>query len=189
MDMKLDWKWILARGVLGVLFGTLLVAFPASGVATLAFLFGAYLAVDGAVALYSAWLEKDQKRVRLLMTLEGVLGVIAGAIAIMYPTIALVVLVSLAAVWAISTGAVEIYFAYKFRKSIPSALLLGLAGVVSFVFAAFLIERPDSGVFALLIMIASYSVAFGAVLIAWAVRLRSLGFKKGVIHIDSVATV
>jgi uncharacterized membrane protein HdeD (DUF308 family) len=72
------------------------------------------------------------------------------------------------------TGVVEIMAAVRVRAEIRHELLLGLAGVLSVLFAILLVITPGAGVMAITWLIAWYAIAVGVVLMVLAWRLRRL---------------
>jgi uncharacterized membrane protein HdeD (DUF308 family) len=76
------------------------------------------------------------------------------------------------AFWAIATGALAIVAAIDLRREIEGEVWLALGGVLSMLFGAFLIARPGAGALAVVWLIGSYAVAFGAALIALGMRVK-----------------
>src|SRR5207248_11131848 len=100
----------------------------------LVFVWGAYAIVDGAFALYLAYLAGRQQRRWWPYLLEGLVGIGAGAVAFASPGLTALTLLLLIAGWAIVSGVFEIIAAIDPRKQIDNEWLLGLAGVFSIVF-------------------------------------------------------
>lgn len=169
----IDWRWVLARGIFGVLFGILALLFPAAALAAVALLFAVYVAVDGAMALSSAWSHRQQGRGWGLLAFEGVVGLIAGFLALVFPGAALLALILLMSLWAFMSGVVEIWAATSLRHHPTGSILLGLAGVASIAFGLIVLFWPVAGAAALLAIIAVYSLVFGVLLTAWSLRLRA----------------
>lgn len=170
-DLAIDWRWVLARGILGIIFGLILLFFPIAGLITIALLFALYAVADGAMALSAAW-RMGNKKGRGLILFEGVVGILAGILAIFYPGAALLALVILMGAWALMTGAAELYFAFTFREILSHPVFLGLAGLVSLIFGIVILIWPIAGVLTLLAMLAFYSIFFGLLLTFWGLRLK-----------------
>jgi uncharacterized membrane protein HdeD (DUF308 family) len=58
------------------------------------------------------------------------------------------------------------------RKEITGEFWLGLSGLVSILFAFFVMARPGAGALAIVWIIGSYAIIFGIVLIAFAFRVK-----------------
>ena len=78
------------------------------------------------------------------------------------------------AAWALFSGIFQMVAAWRLRAEIRGEFWLGCAGVLSFLFGVLLLLRPGAGALALVWMIASFSVLYGIVLIAWGLHLRRL---------------
>jgi uncharacterized membrane protein HdeD (DUF308 family) len=166
-----NWGWILVRGVLGVIFGILCFAWPGISLIALVFLFGAYAFMDGAIAIAAGLSPSGRGRDAALVIL-GVLGLIAGVFAFLWPGITAVALLLLIGVWAIIKGIVEIVEAIRLRKEIEDEWLFILSGLLSFLFGVIVLARPGVGALAIVWLIGAWALVFGAITIALAFRLR-----------------
>ena len=104
----------------------------------------------------------------------GLVGVLAGIGAFVYPGMTALVLLYFIAAWAIVTGILAIYIAIHLRKELTGEWVLALAGVLSVVFGMMLIARPGAGALAVVLLLASYAVAFGVLLLVLAFKLKAL---------------
>lgn len=166
------WWTLVLRGVLAIVFGVIAWIWPGLTLGALVFLFGAYALIDGVFALVAAASGGERRRMPLL--LEGVLGIVAGVIAVVWPGLTALALLYVIAAWAIVTGVLEIMAAVELRREIDNELLLGLAGLASIVFGVLLIIFPGSGALTVVWVIGAYAVLFGVLLIALGFRLRGL---------------
>ncbi|MFT3989269.1 HdeD family acid-resistance protein [Aestuariivirga sp.] len=169
------WWVFLLRGVLAVIFGILTFAMPHIALASLVIVWGAYAFVDGIFALWSAIAGTTHGDDRWLVGLQGVVGIIAGIITLVMPAITAIGLLIAIAAWILVVGVLQLVAAIKLRKEIEGEFWLGLSGVISILFAFFLIARPDQGALALIWTIGIYAVIFGVALIAFAFRIKSKG--------------
>jgi uncharacterized membrane protein HdeD (DUF308 family) len=170
-----NWWIVLLRGVAGIAFGILTFMAPGISLAALVLLWGAYAFADGVLALVSAIRRRGQSDRWWLLMLEGMVGIAAGVLTLVWPGITAIALLYLIAVWALLTGAIEIAAAIRLRKVISNEWLLALSGIASLGFGVLLILFPGPGALAVVIWIGAYSFVFGALLVALGLRLRSLG--------------
>lgn len=91
------WHLLLFRGVAAALFGTAALLWPGITLVALVLLFGAYAFVDGVFALATAFITRELPGFASLL-IEGVAGVGAGVVAVLYPDITAVVLLAVIAV-------------------------------------------------------------------------------------------
>lgn len=169
------WWWtFILRGVLAIAFGLLALFAPALGIGVLVGLFAAWAFIDGATNLVAGIQRRDSDRSWWLSILEGIVGIAAGVIALLFPVLAAEVLVLIIGAWAIITGALEIVAAIRLREQITGELWLGLAGLCSILFGVVLFLFPGVGALGLVWLIGGFAIAFGALMIALGLRLRRI---------------
>ena len=168
-----NWWMLALRGVLAILFG--LVALLLPGIALLAFIyvFAAYAIIDGVVTVLVSIRERGSLSRWGWVLAEGLLSVVAGLVAVVYPGLTALVLLYVVAAWAIVTGITEIAAAFTLREQVSREWALGLAGLLSIVFGIILFIRPGAGLLALLWLVGIYAILFGILFIVRAFQLRS----------------
>lgn len=169
MDTSISGAWwaIALRGLAAVVLG--IACFVLTGIALVALiaLFAAYLLVDGAFALVAGLRSRSW-----FLGVEGVLGLVAGSIGLIYPRVTALVLALLIAGWALITGLLEIGAAISLRRVIRNEWILALSGVLSIVFAVMMAIFPGAGLVAIVWIIGGYGIVFGGLLLGLAFRLR-----------------
>jgi uncharacterized membrane protein HdeD (DUF308 family) len=108
------------------------------------------------------------------LLIEGIAGVGAAVITVMWPLITVLALVYIVAGWALITGVLELGAAVRLRKHISGEWMLALSGVVSVVFGGVLAIFPVAGALTLAIWFGVYSLIFGALLVGLGIRLRAM---------------
>ncbi len=172
--MQRNW-WVLAlRGVFSIIFGILVIVWPALALETLIILAGAYFLVDGVVEVVTAVKRRATNPHWLWGVLEGVVSILAGIGAFLWPGLTALVLLYLIAFYAIMTGVFQLIAAWQLRKEIEGEIWLGLGGLLSIVAGILLILFPGTGALAVLGIIAAYSILFGVILIVLGFRLRGM---------------
>jgi len=163
--------WVIGlRGLAAILFGVLAFVWPGMTLAVLVLLFGAYALVDGVLTLIAAFRGGVQHRI--VMLVEGVVSVLTGLAAFVWPGLTALVLLYIIAFWAIVTGVLEIVAAIRVRRAISNELGLVIGGVLSVVFGVVLLIAPGAGALAVIFLIGAYAVVFGIALLGLAWRLR-----------------
>ena len=163
--------WVIGlRGLAAILFGVLAFVWPGMTLAVLVLLFGAYALVDGVLTLVAAFRGGVQHRI--VMLVEGVVSVLAGLAAFVWPGLTALVLLYIIAFWAIVTGGLEIVAAIRVRRAIRNELGLVIGGVLSVMFGVVLLIAPGAGALAVIFLIGAYAVVFGIALLGLAWRLR-----------------
>jgi uncharacterized membrane protein HdeD (DUF308 family) len=173
------WWVLLVRGLLAIAFGLMAYAWPGLTLGVLVLLFGAYALVDGVSSVASAIGGQGTGTPRWHLVLRGLLGIAAGLVTLFVPGLTAMALLLYIAAWAILTGIAEIATAIRLRREIQGEWLLVLCGVSSVVFGGLLIARPGIGALAVVWLIASYAIVYGALVVALAFRARSFGERPG----------
>jgi uncharacterized membrane protein HdeD (DUF308 family) len=78
--------------------------------------------------------------------------------------------------WAIVTGILEIVAAIRLRKVIEREWLLVLSGALSVLFGLLIVAFPGASAVGIAWLLGIYAAAAGTVLIALALRMRSVAF-------------
>lgn len=167
-----NWWVLVLRGVLAILFGIAAFLWPGLTVAVFIILFGAYALVDGVLSLAVA-IRPPAGESRWMLVLFGVLSLIAGLFVLTRPAISAVVMLYVAAIWAIATGIAGLVAAIALRKVIAGEWLLALYGLLSILLGVLLLTRPAVGILGFVWAVAAYAVVSGITLVVLGVRLRS----------------
>src|SRR3954454_7502588 len=168
-----NWWAISLRGLAGILFGIITFVSPGISLAALVLLFGAYAFADGVLSIVSAVRRRGADRWWLLL-LQGIVGIGAGIVTLLWPAITALALLFVMAAWALVGGALQVAAAIRLRKVISGEWLLALGGVLSIALGVLLIVFPGPGALALVIWIGAYAFVFGIVLLVLGFRLRGL---------------
>jgi uncharacterized membrane protein HdeD (DUF308 family) len=165
-----NWWALLLRGIAAVLFGLAALFWPGLTLFVLIVFFGAYVLVDGVLAIVAGIWGSEGRRWLLLA--EGVLGVLAGLIAFFWPGMTALLLLFVISAWAIFTGLLKVVMAIFFRREVENAWLMGLSGVLSVLFGVILAVLPGAGLLSLVWLIGIYALIVGVVLIVLGFRMR-----------------
>ena len=166
-----NWWAIALRGAFAIVFGIITFTLPIVSLASLVYIFAAYLLIDGVFAIVSA-VRAAQKHERWgLLVLEGLVDILAAAAVMVAPGAAIVFIVYLIALRSIASGAFMAVAAFQLHLD-HGRWLLALAGVVSIVFGILLAFSPIAGAVVLTIWLGAYALVFGIMLVILAFRLR-----------------
>ncbi len=163
----------LFRGLAAVLFGVLTLVWPKLSLTVLVLVFGVFAVISGITAVVAALRSTDIPGWGLLL-FEGILGTLAGAIALVFPGITALAFLYLLAAWAIITGILEVIAPLSFPMSTGRAVLTALAGVLSVVFGILIAAQPAAGLLAVVWLIGIYAIVFGIMYIVVYFESRSL---------------
>lgn len=176
LDLMSRYWWALVlRGLAAIVFGALALAWPGLTLTVLVALFGAYALVNGVFAVVAAIGGRRHTDQWGLLLVEGLLGIVIGALTWVAPGITAAALLLYIAVWSLFTGVLQIGAAVRLRKEIRGELWLGLAGALSIAFGMMMLAYPVAGALSVVWLIGAYSIAFGIALTALGFRVHSLG--------------
>ena len=163
----------LFRGIAAILFGVLTLVWPGLSLAVLVFLFGLFAVISGITAVVAALRNHEEHGWGLLL-FEGILGILAGAVALIWPGITAFVFLFLLAAWAVITGILELIAPLSFPMSMGRALLMVLAGILSIAFGVLIAFQPASGLLAVAWLIGLYAILVGIMYVAVYFESRSV---------------
>jgi uncharacterized membrane protein HdeD (DUF308 family) len=165
------WWLILLRGICAILFGVLALVWPGLTLLTLILFYGVFVLVDGVLALAAA-IMGGAPAPRWWLAIVGLLGIAAGLLTLLWPGLTALVLLLFIAGWAIAAGVMQIIGAIRLRKEIDNEWFLIAAGVLSVLFGIALALQPGVGALASVLVIGAFAIAYGVVLVLFALRLR-----------------
>lgn len=166
-----NWWMLLLRGIAAIIFGLLALAWPGMTLVTLILFYGAYVLVDGVLAVVAA-ITGGTLAPRWWLAVVGLLGIAAGLLTFLMPGITALVLLYFIAGWAIATGVFQIIGAIRLRHEIDNEWFLILGGIISVLFGGAMFAAPGAGALALVTVIGIYAIVIGALLVALSFRLK-----------------
>ncbi len=178
--IKSVWWLVLLRGIFAIVLGILAFIWPVETAIAFVWVWGIWAVVDGAFMIAHAVGTRRTDPNWIWLLVLGILGVIAGFIAMIFPAaagaLALLVLLWVIAVWAIVEGIFGIPAAASLASG--GAKALGIVfSVVSILFgvllAILLFTTPASALIGLIFVLGWYAVVAGIVLIVIAIQART----------------
>jgi uncharacterized membrane protein HdeD (DUF308 family) len=170
---KTTWWLVLLRGIFTALFGIIALVSPGIAILSLVWVFGVYAILDGIAAVALGIRSRGEPH-WAWTTIQGVVSVLAGLIALIWPAITALALLFVIAFWAITLGAGEIGGAFAARKRGSTEWGWTLAaGILNVVFGVLLLLWPSSGILTLVWLVGIFTLAGGIALVILAFRVRS----------------
>jgi uncharacterized membrane protein HdeD (DUF308 family) len=164
---------LIVRGIIGLIVGLVAIVWPGITIAMLVAIFAAYAILDGITNLVLGFTRTATHGRSWAQVVQGLIGLIAGVLAFVWPVVTAFALVIFIGAWAVATGALEIVAAIRLRRQIKGEWLLALSGVLSLLFGLTVIAFPGAGAVGIAWVLGVYAAAAGIVLITLGVRLRS----------------
>ncbi len=163
----------LFRGIFAVLFGIIALVWPKMTLSALVFVFGLFAVISGITAVVAALRHTEFPGWGWLLG-EGILGILVGVVALVWPGITALAFIYLLAAWAILTGILEVIAPLAYPMSGGRAVLTALTGVLSIIFGILIAAQPSSGLLAVVWLIGVYAILFGIMYIVMYFESRSL---------------
>jgi len=165
------WSSLVLRGLASIVFGIIAFAWPGITLAALVLLFGAYAFVDGVTALVVA-VHRGARPHRWLLVVDGLFGIGAGIVTLLWPKITLLALIFVFGIRFILTGALEVAAAIQLKDELRSPVLYGLAGMASILLGVLAFVLPAITALVLVTMLAAFALIFGIMMLVVAFRMR-----------------
>lgn len=167
-----NWGWILVRGIVAILFGIAAILVPGATLTAIVLLLGGWFAVDGLLTALGAILHRKVDPSWVLLLIEGLIGLAAGVLALIYPGMTAVVLLYFFAGWSIATGVIEIVTGIRLRNTEGSWVLI-VGGLLSIAIGVFAFISPGATALSLLTMLGIFAIAFGVAMVILAYRAKN----------------
>jgi uncharacterized membrane protein HdeD (DUF308 family) len=166
-----NWWALEIRGLIAILFGLAALFSTFTTLRVLELVFAAYMLVDGIFAIVAAIRAVARHERWGLLVLEGVIGIFAGLLALVIPGLAVLVFITLVAVWAIVSGALLAASAFTLHAAHGRWWML-FSGVISIIWGVLLWLFPAAGAVVLTWWLGGYAIVFGVMMVVLGLRLR-----------------
>jgi len=168
------WGWVLAYGILTVLAGVAVLAWPSETLLVIAVLFGVQLIISGIFRFVGALASDDLTGgTRVMLALLGVLSIIIGLWAVRHAVLTLVALIVFLGIFWVINGLIEIFAALSHRD-MPDRGWSVLMGVLSAIAGIIVLAYPGLTLVGLAVILGIWLLVFGILEIIAAFRLRNL---------------
>jgi uncharacterized membrane protein HdeD (DUF308 family) len=168
------WGWVLAYGILTLLAGVFVIAWPGETLLVLAVLFGVQLIVSGIFRLVASFASEDLTGgTRVLLALLGVLSIIVGLWAVRHVLLTLLALTVFLGIFWVVNGVIDIFTALSHRE-MPTRGHSVLMGVLSAIAGIIVLGYPGLSLLGLAVILGIWLIVFGILELAAAFRLRRL---------------
>ncbi|MFI6919867.1 HdeD family acid-resistance protein [Nonomuraea spiralis] len=170
-EISRSWWLLLVRGIAAIIFGVLALIWPGITLLVLVIFFGAYAIVSGVFALFAAFRHETRSRGWLIFS--GVISILAGIAAFVWPGITSLALLYLIAFWAIVSGISEIVAGIQLRKVIDNEWMLIVGGILAVIFGILLLIWPGAGMLSLVWLIGIFAILYGIAMIVLSLRVKN----------------
>jgi uncharacterized membrane protein HdeD (DUF308 family) len=172
------WGWALAFGIITVIAGIVVLAWPGPTLVVIAILFGVELVWLGIFRFVAAFGHDLSAGTRLLYALLGVLSLIIGLYALRHVFVTLLALALLLGIFWVVNGAVELFAALSHREA-PHRVWMSVMGALSIVAGLILLAYPGISLLVLYVIVSIWLLVFGFMEISVALQVRSASHRAG----------
>lgn len=167
------WWLILLRGIVALLFGIMALISVQFVLLFLVYLFGAYVLLDGILAIIVSLQDRRSSSGWWVLLLLGIVGVIVGLITFVHPGNVALLIFYLVAIWLIISGLFVIISAFTLRAA-GAEWLLVVVGVFSIIVGIVFFIHPTTSILSIVWLLGIFALVYGIIQIVRAIQLRSL---------------
>lgn len=169
------WGWVLTYGVLTLIVGILVLAWPGATLLVIAVLFGVHLIIEGIFRFGAAFaVDEAGGGTRLLLALLGVLSVAIGLWAVRHALLTLLALVVLLGIFWVVNGTIEVFTALSHQRMTHRGWTAAMGGL-SILAGIVVLIYPAESLLTLSLVLGIWLLVYGAMEAVAAFRLRGLG--------------
>lgn len=176
------WWVFTLRGGIAIAFGLASLLWPALTLGIMVLLFGLFALFEGLLTILTSFGKGDEKGGWTFL-FEGLAGILVCVIvllgssigAMLWPRVAVVMLVFYIAGWAILAGLFKIITAIRIRREIKGEWILGFSGLISILVGLILIFRPGAGILAVAWLIGIFAIILGVFQLLVGLKFRGMG--------------
>ena len=170
------WSLILLRGIILILLGIVMLAYPGATLTVLIIMMGAWWLVDGIVTIVKSIKGRKELPAWGWGIFTGILGILAGIIVLAQPLVGIVLtttfLIWFLAIAALLYGINGIVTGIRLRKEIKGEWSMVIGGILSMIFGIVLMVNPLVSAVTLVISIGVIAIIGGIVISVLAFTVR-----------------
>lgn len=167
------WWSFLARGLIAIILGIILIAMPGITGTTVIVLVGLLVLLEGLVNVVLA-ITRGIKGYSWGWTLAwGLISILIGGLILSRPSTALTVVIILAGLWAIVVGIIMLAFSFDLPPDTGRGFV-GILGFLSIVMGIIILAYPAGSAYAVAVLVGIYALIRGVYEIILAVMARAL---------------
>ena len=166
------WKLLLLRGVIGIVLGIILVAWPQATIVVLMVLVGIWALIDG-IGLAAQVFDKGAGTgQRVLFGVMALVALVVAMVAIFNPDKAASVITWLVGIWLLVRGLFELVGAFSSTVATPRWLFV-LGALLDLVLGWLFVTHPGQSAKGIAVVIGILAIAWGVVFVVLALAARS----------------
>jgi uncharacterized membrane protein HdeD (DUF308 family) len=166
------WKLLLLRGVIGIVLGIVLIAWPQATIVVLMVLVGIWALIDGIGLAAQVFAKGAGTGQRVFFGVMALVALVVAIFAIFRPGVAASAVTWFLGVWLLVRGLFELVGAFSSTISAPRWLLV-LSALLDLVLGWLFVANPGTAAVAVAVVIGILAIAWGVVFVVLALAARS----------------
>lgn len=163
---------ILARGLVAIAIGILVMCFTQVTLEFLVVLMSVFALIDGLILIIGSFFAKEHNKWWVFL-LEGIFSFAFGIVLITYPAITVVILLYLIAIWAIITGLIELVIGFAEDEGVLGKWLLATTGVLSVIIGILMLVAPIKTLEVVIWLVGLYAFIVGIAMTIFSMQIRN----------------
>jgi uncharacterized membrane protein HdeD (DUF308 family) len=167
------WKWKRVSGVLTIILGAIVLAWPGPSILVASTLFGVYLLLTGFIELFMAFTLPRSAAIRVLLFISGALSLVLAIMSFRHFGDGYAIL--LLALWIgisfVFQGVSEVAAAFS-ERNVPGRGWYVVLGIISVIGGVVVLSWPFDSIVVLAFVTGVWLIVFGVVQIAQSFRIR-----------------
>jgi uncharacterized membrane protein HdeD (DUF308 family) len=166
------WLLILFRGIIAFLFGIMALISVEFTLLFLVYLFGAYVLIDGIMAIIVSLQERRTTSAWLIVFLIGIVGIVVGVLSFIHPGNVALVIFYLVAAWLIIAGLFSLISALLRARGTEWLSIIG--GILSILVGIIFFLHPTSSILSIVWLLGVFALIYGIIQIIKAFQVKAL---------------
>ena len=166
------WLLILFRGIIALLFGIMAIISIEFTLLFLVYLFGAYVLIDGILAIIASLQERKSSRAWLVVFLVGIVGIVVGVLSFIHPGNVALLIFYLVALWLIIAGLFGVISSLLRASGTEWLSIIG--GILSIIVGVVFFLHPTSSILSIVWLLGVGALIYGIIQIIKAFQVKAL---------------
>lgn len=166
------WKLLLLRGVIGIVFGIVLMVWPQATIVVLMVLIGIWALIDGVGLAAQVFAKGAPTSQRVFFGVMALIALVVALVAIFRPGVAATAVTWFIGIWLLVRGLFELVGAFSSTITAPRWLLV-LGALLDLVLGWLFVSNPGTAAVAVAWVIGLFAIAWGVVFVVLALAARS----------------
>lgn len=168
------WWLVVIRGLVALIFGLGLIAYPIKTVLVVTVIVGLWLMIDGVISSIVSLFQIKKNEHWWVLLLKGIVGILVGAAIFSWPGITIKALFLLMTLWFLLMGILFIVTAIIIRKESEMEWLVAATGITSLILGVLLYGNPYASVVLFSVVVGLFALVSGITTTVFGIKLHGI---------------